>query len=142
MKTYTFFDVKAYLNLNERVDNWLNPHQLLCSYSLSENPLNIYITQRAKKQLKQSSEKLYVEMQLLYSCLLKKRTVFHSGTEYSFEPVNDQINICYRAVLAQRCDPEEFARHYPEKQTFDPTSFPQALFLDFKNSAWQGYFEF
>lgn len=141
MNNYTFFNVKEYFAPIPRLERWLNPYKPLLTTKTNTGTIQILVTHRAKKQLASLSSELYIEMQLMYSCILKKRTIFHDKPEYKYKNIGHKINICFRAIQPTSCDPEEFAKNYPEKRELETVTFPKKLFLDYKNNQWQGYFE-
>jgi len=141
MNTYTFFNVKEYFDPIPKIDRWLNPFEQLVSDEIDQNPISIFVTKRALEQLNKQRNAIYIEMQLMYSCVLKKRTIFHRHPGFEFQSLGDNINVCFRSVQAASCAPEEFAKHYPEKREFEPKRFPKKLFVDYKNKSWEGCFE-
>ena len=142
MNTYTFFDVKSYFAPGPRIDRWLHPFRHYLTANTREGKLEVKLTGRAKKAIAQLDKELYIEMQLMYSCIPKKRVIFHEQTELDFEHIGQQLNICYRAVQPTACDPAEFAKNYPIKKEVKKVNFPKRLFIDYKNKSWNAYFEF
>lgn len=83
-------------------------------------------------------------MQLYFSCVVKKRVLFHEQSLHPDHVVNDKLRILFRCVQPTSCDPEEFARHYPEKRQLQSTAaqrmHPKELVFDFRDGHWQGEF--
>lgn len=100
--------------------------------------------------LEQRQTPLLVEMQLYFSCVVKKRVLFHAHDTGDIEQtdeivrVNDKLHVVFRAVQASSCDPVEFARHYPVKQEFRTRPalkmYPSRLKLDYPQDGWLGEF--
>lgn len=145
MQKYTFFDIKDYLNLNQRLQRWLNPFKLLRECNLNSHAFRIEATGRAIKQLDKTNNDLLVEMQLLFSCVVKKRVVFHHESRPNYSRVDDKIAVCFRMVQPTNCDPQEFAEHFPEKCQLEPASlknlYPHVLRLDYVAGQWLGDFD-
>jgi hypothetical protein len=122
----------------------LNPYRPLATASLHGHPLTILATGRAARALGRQPSPLTVEMQLYFSCVVKKRVLFHQG-EYPAEPVTEQLRVRFRTVEALSCDPLEFAANYPEGREFDSPAtakmHPSRLYLDRHRGQWQGSFD-
>ena len=127
------------------VDKWLNPARHMNTVTLRNHPLQVKWTQRAQRQLIKRSEPLFVEMQLYFSCVVKKRVLFHDVYEANATPVNDNMFVTFRPVESTSCDPLEFARHFPVKQEFQSSGAikmrPKSLLVDFKNGSWNGEYK-
>jgi hypothetical protein len=140
----SYFAVPSPLAL---LDQWLNPLVHHVQLSLRGNPLTVSWTRRAERQLVRQSRPLLAEMQLYFSCVVKKRVVFH---EEVFDDatatlaVNDHLTIAFRPVEANSCDPLEFAANHPVRREFDSRAafkmHPSHLHLDFKHGKWLGEF--
>ncbi len=132
------------------ITRWLHPYACSKSilYDKDERALQIRWTTRADKQLRMRNAPLIVEMQLYFSCVVKKRVLFHDNfhdnPELPMHKVNDMLKIAFRAVQSNSCDPHEFAASFPVKHTFStPAALnmrPKLLELDFLHEQWQGEF--
>lgn len=119
------------------------PHQRVVSSP--GGTLTVSWTDAAERALTQRSQPLIVEMQLYFSCTIKKLVYFHdSCDEADLIPVDDRLQVCFRPIKAQVCDPVEFARSYPEDYRFDSRAArkmgSRQLQLDFREGTWKGSF--
>lgn len=124
-------------------DRWLNTYSHQRFVILNDKKIEVNWTERVEDALRLRSGPLMVEMQLYFSCVVKKRVVFHDRTD--FKPVvavNDKLQLCYRAIQSAACDPETFARDYPEQRELESKAAgnmqPSKLNIDFRNGMWQG----
>lgn len=87
---------------------------------------------------------LIAEMQLYFTCVVKKRVLFHDETELTTEPVNERLSITFRAVDSTSCDPEKFAQNYPIRRELESHATmklsPSLLLIDFRRGKWIGDF--
>ena len=126
------------------LDRWLNPYRHHQDTELNGKKLKVSWTQRANEALLLRDSALVVEMQLYFSCVVKKRIIFHDVYNNEATSISDRIVISFRPVEASSCSPEEFANNYPVKQQLTSKSavqmHPSVLELDYKNASWQGTF--
>jgi len=126
------------------LDRWLHPYKYTTTILLREKNLLISWTKRADQALKTRTQPLIAEMQLYFSCVIKKRVLFHTSSDIPSTPVNPKLNIVFRTVQSTSCSPEEFAQNYPIKQDFDSQAanqmHPSQLNIDFKNQQWVANF--
>lgn len=126
------------------LDRWLNPPRYTKTVTLRERPLEVEWTKRAQRALEQRDNPLVVEMQLMFSCVVKKRVLFHDSYNLDVVNVNDQLTIAFRPVESTACDPVEFAKNYPVKREFDSTASskirPKHLLIDYAEGKWIGEF--
>jgi len=128
------------------IDRFLNPFNQHTVIDLDNKSCTISCTRRASLALELLQQPLIVEMQLYFSCVVKKRVLIHHGTQvFQTSPVADKFSIAFHTVEAASCDPEEFARHFPAKRILDSEAarkmHPRVLKLDFKQGEWQGEFQ-
>jgi hypothetical protein len=145
MKNKSYFALNKRLNPLISIDRWLNPFKYINSYKLGGKDIKIALTARAQYAVSVLDQPLLVEMQLYFSCMVKKRLIFHSETStLPSTPVNKHLNIAFRCVQSESCDPLEFATHFPGKRTLDSTAAqkmrPRELHIDYKNRQWLGDF--
>ncbi|MBI1425662.1 MAG: hypothetical protein GC149_19715 [Gammaproteobacteria bacterium] len=147
IKNYSYFGAGDLFAPGRWLDNLLHPyrHTQTCNYQ--GKPLLIRWTQRAQQALEGRDIPLLVEMQLYFSCMVKKRVLFHSLhdiEEVDTLTINDNLAIIMRAVQASSCDPEEFARHYPAQRILETPAAKsmqaRQLDIDCRHGQWQGAF--
>lgn len=137
----SYFSITSPLRL---LDRWFNPFHHAKTINLDGKALSIYWTHRAEQALLLRDTPLVIEMQLYFSCVVKKRLIFHDTTTLDTVSVTDNLQLVFRPVEALSCDPVEFAKHYPVKREFSTHGalkmHPSALEVDYKNGQWSGSF--
>lgn len=134
-------------NLFARLEQWLNPATHHTEVSLRDKPLTVRWTRRAEQQLAHRDRPLLAEMQLYFSCVVKKRVVFHEqhpDDVLESVSVSPQLQVAFRPVEANSCDPREFAASFPVRRELDSRAAgqmrPAQLHLDFREGQWCGEF--
>jgi hypothetical protein len=137
----SYFSITSPLTI---VDRWLNPFRYKEAIYLNGKSLRIELTHRADNALQLRDTPLIVEMQLYFSCVVKKRLLFHNETGLEKTVVSDKLSLAFRPVEALSCDPVEFANKYPVKRQLTSKSaiqmHPSLLQVDFKQGNWSGQF--
>ncbi len=140
----------AIANPLAQLTRWLNPSEHQAELQLRDQPLAVRWTGRAERQMRRLAQPLLVEMQLYFSCVVKKRVLFHEQQgeqplEQEGIKVNERLQVIFRTVQSNACDPVEFAAHYPEQRELDSTAakrmHARALRIDYADGQWQGEFE-
>lgn len=144
MKNHSLFSFGPSINPLYFLDRWLNPYKINQQIELKNKQLNIQWTKRAQIEFKKLSKPLIVEMQLYFSCVVKKRVLFAESAEFTTKQVHDNLHVAFHPVESASCDPIEFAKNFPARRELDSISAkkmrPRELKLDFKQNAWQGEF--
>jgi len=125
------------------LERWTRPYSHQRRARLNDRELLVEWTEPAQQALTNRSYPLNIEMQLYFSCVVKKRVLFDDSARVGTVSVNDWINIGFRSVQSAVCSPEEFASSYPEGQELHATSdkmTPSGLRFDFRRGQWQGEF--
>lgn len=113
-----------------------------------KNHFRVIISKSATEQLSISRETLDIQLELLFSCLLRKRILFHIPNDIVTYPVhsdNKQLNICFRPIMTRVCairdvvdvpDMEDLPIHRAE------AFMPNWLKLDYRRrkNTWSGEF--
>ena len=111
---------------------------------LGERPVEVCWTERAARELRRREQPLAVELQLYFSCVVKKRVLFHERIPRAAAPVTDKLRLTYRAVASAACDPLEFAASYPQGEVLSSAAaarmIPRRVELDFRRGGWEGGF--
>lgn len=140
----SYFSFTAAYSPLPLLERWLNPFKHSKEVTIRKFPITIEWTQRAKQQLSLRTTPLIAEMQIYFSCVVKKRVLFHDSSELETTAVNDRLEVCFRAVESNSCDPVEFASNFPVKNSFKSTAalkmHPKKLSIDFKHGEWVGEF--
>lgn len=111
---------------------------------LRDNTTEVRWTERAEQAFSDRNTPLIAEMQLYFSCVVKKRILFHEHSEMEGVPVDERLHILFRSVESTSCDPEEFVQNFPVKrELMSPAAgklHPSALEIDFSKGSWHGEF--
>jgi hypothetical protein len=137
----SYFSIESPLRL---LDRWLNAYSHHRSVVMGNKNLRVEWTDRADRALQTRSQPLIIEMQLYFSCVVKKRVLFHDSSKLDVTDVNGSMKIAFQPIQAAVCDPEEFARKYPIGRVLDSPAaskmIPSRLSIDFRQGQWQGEF--
>jgi len=137
----SYFSIESPLRL---LDRWLNAYRHNRSVVLGNKNLRVEWTNRADLVLQARSQPLIIEMQLYFSCVVKKRVLFHNNSNLDVTDVNNSIKIAFQSIQSAACDPEEFAKNYPVGRVLDSPAVtkmtPSRLSIDFHQGQWQGEF--
>jgi hypothetical protein len=137
----SYFAIKSPLEI---LDRWLNPFRHSARLQFRGKELVIRWTDRAEKAFKLRGKPLIAEMQLYFSCVVKKRVLFHDDSTMDKYNVNNKLDISFRSVQSSACSPEEFANNYPVNNEFNSNAakkmHPSLLYLDYHNGNWKGEF--
>jgi len=110
--------------------------------TLHDKPLEIRLTRAAQKALALRDTPLVAEMELLFSCLLRKRVHFGESAEQS-TPVNDRLAVRFRPIMTRRCSVAEGGAHPPSEgfPLENPRPYvPNWLAIDYRRGEWLGNF--
>lgn len=103
-------------------------------------------SEAAEKALKKLQTPLLVEMELLFSCLIRKAVRFrHDSRPESFVFVTPQLKVRFRPVMTKACRISDLSggetplTDFPIKK---PSAFvPKHLFIDNRRGQWVGEFQ-
>jgi hypothetical protein len=119
------------------------PHTL----RLLNRDLDVRLSPAARTALAARTAPLVVEMELYFSCLIRKRVRFLAATHPGAfcASLNEQLTVCFRPVMTRHCAVSE-VEGQPELETFPiqrPEAFlPKWLELDFRRGTWSGEYSF
>ena len=140
----SYFELPSLVALLEK---WLNPEVQRVNLTLRDRPLMVGWTRRAEKQMILLEQPLLAEMQLYFSCVVKKRVLFHQqepSVTLEWITAGDHLKVAFRPVEASSCDPVEFAANYPVHNEFKSDAavrmHPSRLQIDYRNGNWKGEF--
>jgi hypothetical protein len=117
------------------------------SVCLVHRDLELRLSAAAIAALAARSAPLIVEMELYFSCLIRKRVQFLPTVhpDAMCAPVDEHLMVCFRPVMTRKCALNE-VDDKPELVGFPivrPEAFlPKWLALDFRRSVWSGEFSF
>ncbi len=126
------------------LDRCLNSFQERKNVHINRREVEITWTRRADTALHRLQQPLIIELQLYFSCVVKKRVLFHRQVDFETIAVNGKIEIAFRAISSAVCNPKKFARDYPEGKNLSagPASrmVPRVVEIDYRNDEWEGQF--
>ena len=110
--------------------------------TLLNRELQVHISARAEKQLQHRAAPLCLEMELYFSCMIRKRVLVREqiSSEFSTE-VNDALHIGFRPVMTRACGVTETAEDGKPPLTDFPIRKPHSyiphwLTLDYRKGEW------
>jgi hypothetical protein len=117
------------------------------SVRIVNRDLEVRLSTAACAALAARGAPLVVEMELYFSCLIRKRLLFLSAphTDALCATVDRSLTVCFRPVMTRQCalrdvEGEPPLESFPIKR---PEAFlPKWLVLDFRRGAWSGEFSF
>ena len=109
--------------------------------TLADKPLEIRLSRAAELALAQRTTPLLAEMELLFSCLIRKKVRFYeqgTGT-----PASKELSISFRPVMPRQCsisslDGPPSSDDFPIKNVHPYV--PHWLSIDFRKGQWLGEF--
>jgi hypothetical protein len=110
--------------------------------TLHEKSLEVRLTAAAQKALARRATPLVAEMELLFSCLLRKRVHFGDSTEHT-TPVNERLAVRFKPIMTRRCSVAEGGATPPSEgfPLENPRPYvPNWLAIDFRKGEWVGNF--
>jgi hypothetical protein len=115
------------------------------SVQFSGRPLTLELSRSAEAELQRRSSPLLVEMELYFSCLIRKQLRFYEHHSSLGEAVHPQLSLRFHPVMTRHCTLDTSANaNKPELTDFPIEAgerfVPRWLRLDFRNGRWQGEF--
>ena len=128
------------------LDRLINPCRYRQAIQIGQGKIELRWTRRAERRLQRSSSPLIIELQLYFSCVVKKRVLFHHSVDFATTRVNERLEIAFRPIASAVCDPREFARHFPAGKDLStgPAArmIPRSVEIDFRAGHWEGSFAY
>ena len=108
-------------------------------------PLNLTVSQRALAQLARRVSPLFLEMELYFSCLIRKRVLVRASIEEADAVVlADKLIASFRPVVTETCAMRDVERDNPpvkDMPILHPERFyPHWLTLDYRRGQWRADF--
>jgi len=137
----SYFSIESPLRV---LDRWLNRYRYRQMVQINGRSLQLRWTERAERELNRQDQTLIIELQLYFSCVVKKRVVFHQRAEFNTTPVDERLEIAFHPVASAVCDPNEFALNHPSGRDLStgPAArmVPAVVEIDYRDGCWQGQF--
>ena len=113
---------------------------------MNQRPLKIKWSENAERAFSALTSPLYVELQLYFSCLVKKQLVFHqSAPDKFFQEVHEKLFLRFSPVTSMACSAEQGKNGQPtlplETESVQKM-MPTSLRLDFHHDKWRGEYFF
>lgn len=118
----------------------------LATVSINGKPMAVEWTRSAANQLAQRAHPLVVELELYFSCLVKKFVHFHEeAPQRATIAVTDKLHLFFHSVTSMACtmDVAEQLGRQPEIEIDTPAArkfAPKRIRLDFSKGQWQANF--
>jgi hypothetical protein len=108
--------------------------------------VSVSLSDKANQELAKRSAPLFAEMELYFSCLIRKKVRFHDTSHgLATVQVSDKLNVAFHPVMTAACG-KDYEGDEPPLTDFpihNPESFvPHWLKIDYRNNQWQGEFGF
>lgn len=107
--------------------------------------VTVLLSKSAEKALASRDKRLVAEMELYFSCLIRKKVRFKDKSEGDLVNVTEQLAVSFRPVMTKTCS-IDYEGNEPPLTDFPikkPASFiPHWLKIDFKKNDWVGEFGF
>lgn len=124
------------------------------SIEIDGRPVAVELSKTAIKALAKRSTPLLAEMELYFSCLIRKQVRFRdalTSNENSDEDtistvtLSDQLQVCFRPVMTRVCG-KDYEGDEPPLTDFPIVNgrayVPRWLRIDYRKKQWQGEFGF
>ena len=119
--------------------------------SLYGREVNVELSSRALRAIEQLEQPVVVEMELFFSCLVRKRVLIKPLAEASvplseMTPIHDRMHLSFRPVVSEQCRIDDLGENAPPLKTMPVkkkgTYVPRWLTLDFQHGQWSGEYGF
>jgi hypothetical protein len=106
--------------------------------------VQIELTRNAQSHLAQANDRLFVEMELYFSCLIRKKVRFNSeNAKANAVPVADRLAVSFHPVMTRTCE-KDYEGDSPPLTEFPIANaapyVPRWLKIDYKAGQWSGEF--
>lgn len=111
---------------------------------INDKPLMVGWTPRAQRELDHRAQPLYVEMELYFSCMVKKCIHFlDQPRKGASVHLDEKLAVYFRPVTSKECSMDLAADlgRQPEIELHNDAvsrMVPKRLFVDFKHGRWRG----
>ena len=126
------------------LDRWIHRYQHHQTVRINQRDVDVCWTGRAEAALQSSQQPLIIELQLYFSCVVKKRVLFHRQVEFDTVTVNNRLELAFRPIASAVCEPREFAMNHPMGKDLSRgvagRMVPGRVEIDFRQGEWEGQF--
>ncbi|WP_127477941.1 hypothetical protein [Sulfurivermis fontis] len=112
---------------------------------IDDKPVSVELSHRAQDALARRKTPLLVEMELLFSCLIRKKVRFHEAADTTgATAVVDGLALRFHPVMTAACRLGDIGDTAPPLADFpiaNPAAFvPRWLRIDYDGAQWHGEF--
>ncbi|MHB1246679.1 MAG: hypothetical protein ACYCY1_15500 [Sulfuriferula sp.] len=119
---------------------------MIATIEIMDKSVKIQWSKAAEKALNKLNSPLLVEMELLFSCLIRKAVRFRQDDHpENFVSVTPQLKVRFRPVMTKACRISDLdggetpLTDFPIK---NPSAFvPKYLWIDYQRGKWSGEFQ-
>ena len=110
---------------------------------IDNRSLEVRLSRAAETALQNRNSPLYAQMELYFSCMIRKKVRFYDQGEDTYVPASTQLMVGFRPVMTQRCSIHD--SDGPPPLTDFPIArgdkfVPHWLAIDFRHGQWLGEF--
>jgi len=106
-------------------------------------PMTVQLTPAAEAALRERATPLVAELELYFSCLIRKRVCFHEGVAGERAvAAAENLYVSFRPVMTEQCQIDATTQAaVTDFPIANPAAFvPHRLRLDHRHGEWQGEF--
>lgn len=110
--------------------------------TLHDKTMEVRLSPAAERALEQRGRPLVAEMELLFSCLLRKRVYFGDAADGA-TPVNTWLAVRFKPIMTRRCTVADGGASPPSEglPLQNPRPYvPNWLTIDYRRGEWVGAF--
>lgn len=117
---------------------------MLSEITIQGRPVKIELTKSAEKALQLRDAPLFVEMELYFSCLIRKQVLFHDEQRQADSvTAGSKLSVSFHPVVTSSCMIKD-ADAEPAKSDFEmhrrECFVPKWLAIEYKKNQWLGEF--
>lgn len=115
----------------------------MTTITLADKRIEVRLSRRAERALAARTIPLQAEMELLFSCLIRKRVRFSDAPAGDATPVSARLLVRFRPVMTRICSIRDLDGAPPvdDFPLDNPAPYvPRWLALDFRRGEWRGEF--
>lgn len=110
---------------------------------IDDRPVRVHLSDQAARELATRAQPLVVEMELYFSCLIRKKVRFLEGPGADATPVTEGLAVRFRPVMTRDCG-LDYEGDEPPVTDFpivkEAPFVPKWLTVDYRNGEWSGEF--
>lgn len=121
------------------------PEPTILYSNIEERDIAVHLSRRAMRTLENRKAPLYVNMELYFSCLVKKIVHFFDSPTIAGAKVSNKLFVSFRPVQSKSCNMQDLGTNSEPTLIDLPVAkkkaiVPRHLFIDYKRGKWKGDF--